>query len=299
MVVDLPKRLSKEIRPSYDLTSPTPSRTSPSQLWSSSHSTRVVDGKSPTNDTAVSPTEKVDGLDQSVIISPRSTSQAHSAADFSSPAVPNRHDYSSSQPSEEPSELQFSTSYPSLDELNAQEENLILPSVPSGDPGTSVGTEQKLRADTAPDKPIHPTAHIQPLNDDLLNEYRAPQFHHDLAYVARPNMAVTSGPLSSSPETRPDTATPKLRGTLNLPGLPTTTSSIFPKALLEWIQIGYKILLLDARTRDQFEKERPLVEEIVCIEPSILMRPRSLLLHESSNLQPTHDPLLQLDLQPA
>lgn len=300
MVVNLPKRLSKEIRPSYDLTSPTPSRTSPSpsHLWSSSHDTRVTDGQTPTNNLAVSPGGNVDDLHhQPVIISTQSTSQTRSA-DLSSSIVLNGHHYSSYQPSKEPSELQFSTSYPSLDELDAQE-NFILPSVPSGDPGNSVGrTEQKSSVEPAPHGSLHPTPYMPPLNDDLLNEHRAPQLQRDLAHVVQPNTAVTSGPSSLSVETRFDTTTPKLRGTLNLPGLP-TTSSVFPKTLLDWIQTGYKILLLDARTRDQFEKERPLVEEIVCIEPSVLMRPRSSLLFEPSNLQPAHDLLSQLNLQSA
>lgn len=58
-----------------------------------------------------------------------------------------------------------------------------------------------------------------------------------------------------------------------LPDLP-PRSTISPPALAEWVETGYKILVLDVRTREKFENERLPLDAVVCIEPSILMRSR-------------------------
>lgn len=56
--------------------------------------------------------------------------------------------------------------------------------------------------------------------------------------------------------------------------LPFTT--LFPRTLLECMQkgSGFKVLLLDVRTREEFRKERLNVDTVVCIEPSVLLRDR-------------------------
>ncbi|GJJ11320.1 hypothetical protein Clacol_005552 [Clathrus columnatus] len=55
------------------------------------------------------------------------------------------------------------------------------------------------------------------------------------------------------------------------PDLP-VTSTIYPKLLKEYRSTGRKILLLDIRTRAEFDTERIKWDEIVCLEPSILTR---------------------------
>lgn len=50
------------------------------------------------------------------------------------------------------------------------------------------------------------------------------------------------------------------------------TSTIYPKLLKDYCSAGRKILLLDIRTRAEFDMERIKGDEIVCLEPSILTR---------------------------
>lgn len=49
--------------------------------------------------------------------------------------------------------------------------------------------------------------------------------------------------------------------------------TLFPNILHEWkYKPNFKVLLLDVRTRDEYEKEHIRADAVVCIEPSILMR---------------------------
>ncbi|KAI0642296.1 cysteine proteinase [Trametes meyenii] len=49
--------------------------------------------------------------------------------------------------------------------------------------------------------------------------------------------------------------------------------TLFPKTLHEWRdKPNFKVLLLDVRTREEFEREHIKASAVVCIEPSILMR---------------------------
>lgn len=51
------------------------------------------------------------------------------------------------------------------------------------------------------------------------------------------------------------------------------TNSIFPKMLHEFMYAhGYKVLVLDIRTREEFDREHMKADAIVCIEPSVLLR---------------------------
>jgi ubiquitin carboxyl-terminal hydrolase 8 len=48
---------------------------------------------------------------------------------------------------------------------------------------------------------------------------------------------------------------------------------VYPKVLYEYMnQIGYKVLLLDVRTRAEFEKAHIRGDAVVCLEPSVLLR---------------------------
>ena len=49
--------------------------------------------------------------------------------------------------------------------------------------------------------------------------------------------------------------------------------TLFPKTLHEWrYKPNFKVLLLDVRTREEFEREHIKTDTVVCIEPSILLR---------------------------
>ncbi len=49
--------------------------------------------------------------------------------------------------------------------------------------------------------------------------------------------------------------------------------SLFPKTLHEWKdKPNFKVLLLDVRTREEFEREHIKADAVACIEPSILLR---------------------------
>jgi hypothetical protein len=50
------------------------------------------------------------------------------------------------------------------------------------------------------------------------------------------------------------------------------TNSITPRRLFELLESRLNILLLDTRTREQFDQERINHDAIVCLEPSVLRR---------------------------
>lgn len=57
-----------------------------------------------------------------------------------------------------------------------------------------------------------------------------------------------------------------------LPRLPKSTVCT-PKELYDFINnIGYNVLILDARSREEFEKEHIKASAIVCLEPLVLKR---------------------------
>lgn len=80
---------------------------------------------------------------------------------------------------------------------------------------------------------------------------------------------------SSHPNPNYSTKTPLKRissgGLKFKPDLP-VTSTIYPRLLKEYRSAGRKILLLDIRTRAEFDLEHIKWDEIVCLEPSILTR---------------------------
>lgn len=58
------------------------------------------------------------------------------------------------------------------------------------------------------------------------------------------------------------------------------TSTIHPHTLKEYrTRPGLKILLMDVRTRAEFDEERILGDEVVCLEPSVLTRDKCVLLY--------------------
>ncbi len=75
--------------------------------------------------------------------------------------------------------------------------------------------------------------------------------------------------LSRSPLIQSGTVTP----TSEKRELPFKT--LFPVTLLEYMQKqGFKILLLDVRTREEFKREHINIGTVVCIDPTVLIRER-------------------------
>lgn len=119
---------------------------------------------------------------------------------------------------------------------------------------TSIDTLISRPASPAAKSPLSPTV---PRKPSILSLDSTPQKSPFL-----PSTAMSTP--GSSP--RPDRA--------DLPKLPKSNVTT-AKDLYEYIhQIGYKVLLLDARSRNDFEKEHVKADAVVCLEPIVLMRDR-------------------------
>ena len=59
--------------------------------------------------------------------------------------------------------------------------------------------------------------------------------------------------------------------------------TLFPQTLHEWrYKPNIKVLLLDVRTREDFERAHIKADAVVCVEPSILLREKCVP-HESAS----------------
>ena len=85
--------------------------------------------------------------------------------------------------------------------------------------------------------------------------------------------------VQSQPQSQATTRSPHIQSGTVTPNsekreLPFKT--LFPRTLLECMQMkygGFKVLLLDVRTREEFKREHINIDT-VCIEPSVLLRDR-------------------------
>lgn len=163
---------------------------------------------------------------------------------------------------------EFSHSYPSIDEFDASG-SWVLPSVPNGDPGSpprldnsrppKVLNEAGLNLLDQPSIPPSPSA-------PNINRFARPA--SSPAISASFNELLSHPPNGSEETRRP---VPSTSSQVPRPESP-TTSSVSPKHLMDWISAGRSVLVLDIRTRDEFEKEHPKLEKIACIEPTVLLR---------------------------
>ncbi|KAH9832545.1 uncharacterized protein C8Q71DRAFT_258180 [Rhodofomes roseus] len=167
---------------------------------------------------------------------------------------------------------EFATSFPSIDELE-EHDVLKLPSVPTG---SSAGRADKspfipprfpvLPMDPGPrpsSTPIPPT--IDTFNSRPASPARSPL---SPTVPRKPSGLSLRSSSSRSPVLPPSTPSSE-KG----PDGPVTTV-LFPKTLMEYSKRpNFKVLLLDVRTRAEFEREHIKTDEVVCIEPSVLLRP--------------------------
>lgn len=104
-------------------------------------------------------------------------------------------------------------------------------------------------------------------------------------FQSRPSSPMRS-PLSPTVPRKPSNmalnmASSNLQRSPVIPSTPTAEraelpfKTLYPKTLYEWrYKPNFKVLLLDVRTREDFEREHIKADAVVCIEPSILMRDR-------------------------
>ncbi|KZT67329.1 cysteine proteinase [Daedalea quercina L-15889] len=141
---------------------------------------------------------------------------------------------------------EFATTFPSIDELEEQD-GLKLPSMPTG---SSAGRVDR-------------------------SLFMPPRF---------PALPMDPGPRPSSTPIPPtiDTFNSRPASPARFPLSPTVpqkqmdvpvTTSLFPRTLMEYNKRpNFKVLLLDVRTREEFEREHIKTDTVVCIEPSVLLR---------------------------
>jgi ubiquitin carboxyl-terminal hydrolase 8 len=172
-----------------------------------------------------------------------------------------------------PSADKFLATYPTIDELNARDD-WNLPPVPLGDPRPTelsyVPGSSKLAA--TPGSPQLLGQSAVP-SEELADGGSSDVLRRPVSPPAMP----FSSPIPPSPPTASQSQMPLNSFPLynsNLQDLP-APSSVSPPVLAEWVEAGYRILVLDVRTRERFENEHLPLDAIVCIEPGILMRSRS------------------------
>lgn len=178
---------------------------------------------------------------------------------------------------------EFATTFPSIDELDEMN-NLRLPSLPTGGSTGSQSGKQTLvdrRLDAPPMAfpkpfpvlPMDPgprpsSTPIPPTIDTFVSRPGSPVRPPPSPAVPRKPSGLGLN-VSVSPFRSPVMqATPPLAEKLDLP-----LTSLFPKRLLELRdQNNFKLLLIDVRTREEFEREHIRADAVVCVEPSVLMR---------------------------
>ncbi|TFK29579.1 cysteine proteinase [Coprinopsis marcescibilis] len=147
----------------------------------------------------------------------------------------------------------FSQSFPSIDELDESLAALSLPSVPTGAPGAAAnGVAKGVGNGIAAPSP--------------LTQFRSYADHIERP-ASTPIPAIVST-FSSRPGSPNLTTMPKPSGPkVHLPN----TNSALPKDLLNYVR-DYKVLLIDVRNRDDFDREHIKAPAVVCIEPTVLLR---------------------------
>ncbi|KAF8628722.1 hypothetical protein AX17_005944 [Amanita inopinata Kibby_2008] len=150
----------------------------------------------------------------------------------------------------------FAQAFPSIDELN-EDPKFSLPSVPMGINGGSAKSSKK---GTISDEPPS----VPSIRDFV------PMERPSSTPVQSVTNAFASRPASPSKSTFP----PKSSGLLGnaAPKIPIPVKNcVFPEDLRNYIR-DHKVLLIDVRDREEFEREHIKATAIICIEPSILLR---------------------------
>ncbi|OCH85882.1 cysteine proteinase [Obba rivulosa] len=179
---------------------------------------------------------------------------------------------------------EFTQAFPSIDELD-EIGGFRLPSAPTGTSigsgsGSAAGSRKPSVADMR--SPFVPSKAFPALPLDPGPRPSSTPIPSSMdTFLSRPS-SPTRSPLSSTVPRKPSglslrtspsrspvipAATP---GT-EKPELPLTT--LFPRTLYEYKnKPNIKVLVLDVRTREEFEREHIKADAVVCIEPSVLLR---------------------------
>ncbi|KAI0352107.1 cysteine proteinase [Trametes cingulata] len=177
----------------------------------------------------------------------------------------------------------FAQTFPSIDEIEEMDA-LKLPSEPTGTSSNGSRSSKPSLADlraNAPPPLVHPkpfpvlpmdmgprpsSTPIPPTIDTFQSRPSSPARGPLSPVVPRkPSGLSLNATVQKSPVIAPMTPAAEKAE------LPFKT--LFPKTLHEWKdRPNFKVLLLDVRTRDEFEREHIRGDAVVCIEPSILTR---------------------------
>ncbi|RDX51268.1 cysteine proteinase [Lentinus brumalis] len=180
----------------------------------------------------------------------------------------------------------FTQTFPSIDEI----EEMDVLKIPSNITGTSSAGSRSskpsmsdLRAN-APPPIVHPkpfpvlpmdmgprpsSTPIPPTIDTFQSRPSSPMRSPLSPTIPRKPSNLAMNAASSSLQRSP--VIPPMTPTAERAELPFKT--LYPQTLHEWrYKPNFKVLLLDVRTRDEFEREHIKADAVVCIEPSILMR---------------------------
>lgn len=263
------KRLSKEVQPSVPLTPPTSATTKPRRL---SLHTSLPPPQSPTISMPV----------------------PHAFVPTSSLGPPSPSSSTSSSPRINQlgvgSVTEFTQQFPTIDEL---EEMGGLKASGTGDSIESVQLPPPIHANVLP-LPMPIPKPFPALTFDLSQRPSSTPIPTSIdTLISRPASPAARSPLSPTVPRKPSIMSinsaaqksPFLPSTAmstpgssprpdraDLPKLPKSNVTT-PKDLHDYInQIGYKVLLLDVRSRDDFEKEHIKADAVVCLEPIVLMR---------------------------
>lgn len=181
---------------------------------------------------------------------------------------------------------EFASAYPTIEELDQMDpDEVLFPSVPRHDPGQKPILPTNGRETPTPKKKPNGVA-INPLHSSLYNHEQRPAstppipinsarmngFSHSPPSPRHTRYPSGSplNPAYNSPKTNSKTSSgsPDGPSSADIP----ITNSITPRRLFELLESRLNILLLDVRTREQFDQERINHDAIVCLEPSVLQR---------------------------
>ncbi|EPQ56117.1 hypothetical protein GLOTRDRAFT_137950 [Gloeophyllum trabeum ATCC 11539] len=199
---------------------------------------------------------------------------------------------------------EFAQAFPSIDELDESMNGLAISSEPTGGAGSSSSSSKLSALDIKADAPlVSPTAisassrfppmlpidpgprpsstPIKPSIDTFASRPASPALGTGRSPMSptvprKPsNLSLSGSPLSGRSPILPTSSGSSGHANASgqdKPDIP-HTNSIEPRTLHEYLsQSGIKVLLLDLRTREAFEKERIKAAAVVCLEPSVLQR---------------------------
>ncbi|CAE6479173.1 unnamed protein product [Rhizoctonia solani] len=171
-----------------------------------------------------------------------------------------------------PSIDDIEATFPSLDALESEAEMKLLklgvPGTAPGASGTGVGPPPSLGFDFGQQSPIP-----RPFPNAIPDLEGAPRPASTPANGARPGISFGSAKSRppATPTTEPEPQPQPKSDKLPKPDLP-ITNTITAKTLKSYLATALQILVLDVRSRDEFESRRLPVENVVCIEPIVLGR---------------------------